>query len=396
MTATQLTDVERRALDAFDPDGVVTLLQELIRIPSVVDVHPEQAIGDYIAGWLREVGIEVTQEVVLPNRPNTLGTIGNGNGKTLLLNAHVDVVPYGTGWMRDPEGGELVDGKIYGRGAVDDKGPLAALLAATLALHKSGLPVNGKLIVCAVMDEENSSKGSRALMQHLRGDMGIVGEPTSGNICIAHKGSLRPMMRVDGHCAHTSRPEQGINAISKMAGVITRIDAWHKELRKREHPLTGAASAAVSIIQGGDQSNVIPDRVFALLDRRMVPGETEEQAVAEINAMFAQWMAEDPELKISIDHLRPTTGSAAQVAPDAEVVNRVSDAYRSVWGSEPTLTGMGGACDMVHLVNAGVPTVVFGPGSSSQAHQPDEHIEVDELIRCTQTVLLTAARYLCA
>lgn len=395
MQTTILTDIERTALDAFDPQSVITLLQDLIRIPSVVDLHPEQAIGDFIAETLRSHGIEVTQEEVLPDRPNTLGTIGNGNGKTLLLNAHVDVVPYGAGWTQEPEGGALIDGKIYGRGAVDDKGPLAALLAATIALHKSGLPINGKLIVCAVMDEENSSKGSKALMQHLRGDMGIVGEPTAGKICIAHKGSLRPMLRVEGHCAHTSRPEQGINAISKMAGVITKVDAWHKELRKREHPLTGAASAAVSIIQGGEQSNVIPDRCYALLDRRMVPGETEEQAIAEIEDLFAQWMADDPELTIAIDHLRPTTGSAAQVEADAEVVQRVSDAYRTVFGGDPALTGMGGACDMVHLVNAGVPTVVFGPGSSGQAHQPDEHIEVDELVRCTQVVLLTAARYLC-
>jgi len=389
-----ITAHERTVLDSLQPDEVVSLLRDLIRIPSVVNVHPEQAIASFVADFLHKSGVTVEMETVLPERPNVIGRVGAGSGKRLLFNAHMDVVPPGNGWTCDPFGAELRDGVIYGRGAVDDKGSLAAMLAATVALARNGVTLNGQLVMCAVVDEENCSQGSKHLMQHLRGDIGIVGEPTNGDIVIAHKGSLRPMLRTTGRVAHTSQPEAGINAISKMAKVVQAIDEFHLELRQRTHPLTGAASAAISKIHGGEQSNVIPDTCTALLDRRLIPGEQEADAIAELEALFASLNQQDPDLRVQIDHLVPTTGGPAQTPADSPMAQLASACAEDVLGSKPQLTGLSGACDMVHLVNAGVQAVVFGPGDPNQAHKPDEHIAVDDLVRCARVYLLVAVRSL--
>ncbi len=391
-----VTAFEQQILDGLKREHVVSLLQDLIQIPSVIHVDPEQAVADTIAQYLGERGFSVEVDPVLPARPNVVGTYGRSGGRRLLFNAHMDVVPPGNGWTVDPVAGVIQYDKVFGRGAVDDKGPLAAMLAAAAALALSGVPLTGEMVMCAVVDEENCSQGSRRLMQHLRGDMGIVGEPTSGSVVIAHKGSLRPLLKTTGRVGHTSRPEAAINAISKMARVVEAIDAFHLELRKRTHSLTGGASAAISRIQGGVGDNVIPDTCTALLDRRLIPGETEADALAELEALFARLHAQDPDLRVSIERLVPTTGGPAQVDADSEVVRLVRDCAESVLGRAPELTGLGGACDMVHLVNAGVPTVVFGPGDEHQAHQPDEHIEIEQLYQCARVYLLVALRYLAA
>jgi acetylornithine deacetylase/succinyl-diaminopimelate desuccinylase family protein len=384
----------QRVLDGLERETVVSLLQSLIQIPTVVNVDPEQAAAEFIASLLREHQFAVALESVLPERPNVIARFGPDNGRRLLFNAHMDVVPPGNGWSVDPFAGTIRDGKLYGRGAVDDKGPLAAMIAAAIALSQSGIELKGQLVLCAVVDEENCSQGSRHLMQHLRGDMGIVGEPTCGNVIIAHKGSLRPLIKTTGRIAHTSRPEDGINAISTMTRVVQALDEFHWELRKRTHPLTGAASVTVSRIQAGIQDNIVPDTCTALVDRRMIPGEQEADAIAELEALFARLHAQDPNVQVSIERLVPTTGGSAQVEPDSEVAQMVLSSAERVLGRRPELTGLGGACDMVHLVNAGVPTVVFGPGDDHQAHQPDEHIDIEELVECARVYLLVALRYL--
>lgn len=375
-------------------DRVVPLLQGLLRIPSAASVEGEGAVADYIVARLRDAGLPVDVQEALPGRPNVVASLGAGTGPTLLFNAHMDVVPAGEGWTRPAYGGAVEDGRVYGRGAVDDKGPLAAMLAATLALHELRLPLRGRLVMCAVVDEEQASLGSRILMKTLRGDLGLVGEPTGGDVVLAHNGSLRPMLKVIGRAAHTSRPEEGVNAISKMAQVVGAVDRWHRQLRRRRHPLTGSASAAVSLICGGDQPNVIPELCHALVDRRLIPGETEEQALTELRAMFDRLAQKDPALRVEIDHLVPTTGGPAETRRDSPIVELVCSAAREALGREPKLTGLGGACDMVHLASAGVPTVVFGPGDPRQAHKPDEHIEIQALVECARAYGLVAVRAL--
>ncbi len=391
---TFLTDFERDALAQIDSVRVVPLLQEIMRIPSVGKEDGEGRIAAYVADYLSGFQIDVALEEVRPGRPNVVGKVGSGGGPVLLFNSHMDTVPPGEGWQHDPYGAELQGGRIYGRGAVDDKGPLAAMLVASSVFAELAGKCFGQLAVCAVIDEENASLGSKDLMQHLRGDFGLVGEPTDGNIVIAHNGSLRPVMKVTGRVAHTSRPEDGINAISKMAKVVEAIDDLHVSLRKRTHPLTGSASACVSMIEGGTQPNLIPDSCTALLDRRMTPGEDEAEALGELETLFDSLRVSDRDLDVRIEQLQATTGGPSEVDAESEIVKRVSEAASGVLGATPALKGLGGACDMVHLVNAGVQTVVFGPGNPTLAHQVDEFIEVDELVKCSQVYLLVALRLL--
>jgi acetylornithine deacetylase/succinyl-diaminopimelate desuccinylase-like protein len=179
-----------------------------------------------------------------------------------------------------------------------------------------------------------------------------------------------------------------------MAATVQAIDAYHQELRCRSHPLTGGASITVSRIQGGEQDNLVPDVCTALVDRRLIPGETNEAALAELQALFESLHRERPGYKVTIDHLVPTTGGPAEMSPDAPVVALLQQCIKDVTGRPPVLTGLGGACDMVHLVNARVPAVVFGPGDPGWAHKPDERIMVEELVQGARTYLLVALRYL--
>lgn len=389
-----MKDIEAQVMELLTPREVVPLLRDMIRIPSVGSSDGEGALAAFINGFLDDHGIETATEEVLPGRPNVIGRLGPAGGPSLLFNAHMDIVPPGKGWSYDPYEGLIAEDKIYGRGAVDDKGPLAAMLSAVVALKDSSVPLRGQLVMCAVVDEENASRGSRLLMQSLQGDIGVVGEPTGGDLVIAHNGSLRPMLKAVGRTAHTSRPGEGVNAIYKMAQVLITIRAYHDELSARTHPLTGSASITVSMIHGGEQPNVIPDRCEALLDRRLVPGEREEEALREINDLLDQAMTRDPDMKIVIDHLIPTTGGPCEIPPDSSIVKLLCEAVFTASGRRPHLKGLSGACDMVHLINAGIPTAVFGPGNPSQAHKPDEHIRIDELITGARSYALFALRYL--
>lgn len=389
-----LTDFERIAISHIEESTVVPLLQELIRIPSVGSQHGEGRAAATVAEFLERKGVGVELQEVLPGRPNVIGTVGSDDGKVLLFNAHMDTVPAGDGWRFGPFDAEIRDGRVYGRGAVDDKGPLAAMLTAASVLSDLRSELNGRLVVCAVVDEENASRGSKDLMNNLRGDFGLVGEPTAGQIVIAHNGSIRPVLKVTGRVAHTSRPEDGINAISKMGKVVEAIDSSHVLLRKRTHPLTGSASVCVSMISGGTQPNLIPDACTALVDRRLTPSENEPEVMKELEQMLDRLCASDPELDVRIESYQPTTGGPAQIAPDATIVRMVQAAVQDIGAEPPALRGLGGACDMVHLVNAGVEAAVFGPGDPAMAHQTDENVEIRELIRCAQVYLLVALRLL--
>jgi len=362
-------------------EDVVPLLQMLIRVPSVGLIHGEKGIADAVAEYLRSHGIVVRQDEVLPGRPNVIAQLGDGPGTSLVFNAHLDTVQPGEGWTDDPYSGRLVNGKVYGRGAVDDKGPLAAMIAALVAVKASGQALTGRLILCAVIDEENASEGSKALARVLHADMGVVGEATAGDLVLAHNGSLRPRLKVAGRSAHTSRPEEGINAIEKAVPIVLAVGRLHSELRDRTHPLTGSASASVSMIRGGDQPNMIPDTCTLVLDRRMIPGESQEQALRELESFLDDLMSCDPDLRVSIDELVPTTGGPAEISASEQVVVLLQEAIRGEYGREPRLRGMGGACDMVHMLSAGIPTAVYGPGDPSLAHKPNEHIAVGELLR---------------
>ncbi len=372
------------------PERSAAILTALVRTRSQNPTDGEAAVATYVADFLRHLGLTVETPDVFPGRPNVIGRLaGAGGGPVLAFNTHMDTVPEGGGWTHDPFGGEVFDGKLYGRGSVDAKGPLAAFLAAIEALVSSGIRLKGDVVMTAVADEETCSTGARQLVRSFQADYAIVGEPTRLRVGIAHRGSLRPIIVVTGRTAHSSRPSEGVNAVYQAVPVIEALRGYAAGLRG-DHPYCGSPSAAVTLLSAGVKENVIPDRCQITLDRRMIPGETEEQALAEIEAILEKVRRVQPDIKVKIESCMPTTGSPSEIDPGHPLVAIACEASREAGGSGE-VHGMTGACDMTHFRSVGIPTVVMGPGDESQAHQPDEHMEVDELNRGALAYALTAA-----
>lgn len=361
------------------PERSAVILADLVRTRSQNPVDGEGAVAEYVARFLRDLGLEVGTPEVLPGRPNVVGRLRGGGGPVLAFNSHLDTVPQGGGWTRDPFGAEIVDGQLYGRGSVDAKGSLAAFLAAIEAIVRAGTHLGGDLVMTAVMDEETCSTGARELVKAFKADFAVVGEPTRLQVGVAHRGSLRPIIVVSGRTAHSSRPAEGVNAVYHAVPVIEALREYAEGLRG-EHPFCGSPSAAVTLVSAGIKENVIPDRCEITLDRRMVPGEFEDRALAEVEAVLDRVRSAHPEINVKVERCMPTTGSPSEIDPSHPFVKIVREAATRA-GTPGDLYGMSGACDMTHFRSIGIPTVVIGPGSESQAHQPDEHMDLEDLHR---------------
>ena len=340
----------------------------------------EASVAKYVAGFLDELGLDVTQEEALPGRANVVGRLrGEGGGKSLAFNTHMDTVPEGNGWTHEPFSAEVVEGRLYGRGAADAKGTLAALLAAIEAIVRSDIRLRGDLVMTAVVDEEASSTGARKLVPTLDVDLALVGEPTSMQVGIAHRGSLRPVLAVTGRTAHSSRPEQGINAIYQSVPVIEAFRGYAERIKDRSHALCGSPSAAITMMSAGIAENVIPGRCELTLDRRMIPGELEADVIAEIESVLDGVRRSRPDVDVRIERMLATTGGASELDRDHPLVELAVVSATAATGKHAAVIGLSGACDMTHFRARGVPCVVLGPGDGAQAHQPDEHIDVREL-----------------
>jgi acetylornithine deacetylase/succinyl-diaminopimelate desuccinylase family protein len=374
-----LVEPGRTIVEHLAPERASTLLADLVRIRSQNSIDAEVAVAEYIAGFVDRLGLEVEVEEVSPGRPNVIARLVGAGGPSLTFNSHMDTVPEGAGWTRGPFDGSIVDRRLYGRGAVDAKGSLAAILAAIEAFVLSGVRLGGDVSVSAVVDEEAGSAGARALTKHFVPDFAIVGEPTSLEVVVAHRGSLRPVIVVHGRTAHSSVPSAGENAIYRALPVIEALRSYALELNG-EHPLCGSPSGAVTVIGAGVGENVIPDRCEIIFDRRMIPGEVEELVREEIEAVLAKVRSAHPEVRVAVERHLPTTGPSSEMDPSSEFVRTVQQAVVAA-GGPGTLAGMTGACDMTHFRAAGVATVALGPGDPLRAHEPDENIDVDELHR---------------
>lgn len=370
-----------RVTSRLSDERAASILADLVRAPSQNPHDGEAMVAGYVAAFLERLGAVVSLEDVFEGRANLVGRLGGvGGGKTLAFNTHMDTVPEGTGWTHEPFAGEMDGGKVYGRGSADAKGPLAAFLAAIEAIVASGTRLRGDLLMTAVVDEESGSAGARKLVPTLTADVALVGEPTSMQVGIAHRGSLRPVIAVNGRTAHSSRPEQGVNAIYQSIPVLEALIAYAERTRNREpHSLCGSPSATVTMISAGVAENVIPGRCELTLDRRMIPGEVEAEVVAEIEAVLGEIKKTRPDVQVAIDRFLTTTGSASELEPDHPLVGLALASSTAATGKPAAVIGLSGACDMTHFRAYGIPCVVLGPGDGSQAHQPDEHIDVSEL-----------------
>jgi acetylornithine deacetylase/succinyl-diaminopimelate desuccinylase len=355
-------------------------LAALVAIDSQNPPGREVEAAAFVRSLLSPASFEVSITEYKPGRMNLAARLENGAGPTFAFNTHMDVVPVGEGWTSDPLALREADGRLYGRGACDCKGPLVAMVEAMRMLETERSSWSGTLLGVFVGDEEIASEGAKAYAATQPDiDFVVVGEPTSNATYIAHKGSLRPMVRVHGVSAHSGMPHLGENAIYRAAQLLGMIEARHEsDIRHRTHPLVGAASLTVTRVMAGEADNVLPGACDLLLDRRMVPGEDEEAVKAEIGELLRS--AGEMGVRAEIIGYRATTGGATETALEERIVQESLAACRRFGSQPPGPFGFQGGCDLVHFNGIGAKGTIIGPGSLSVAHKPDEYVPTDEFV----------------
>ncbi|HMG97273.1 MAG TPA: M20/M25/M40 family metallo-hydrolase [Gaiellales bacterium] len=371
------------------------LVGELVAIDSVnPELVPggagEMEIARFIAGWLEAAGVEARIDVVAPGRANVIGVArGSGGGRTLLLNGHTDTVGH-DGYERPLE--PHVEGdRLYGRGGFDMKGGVAAAMWATAAAAQLDLP--GDVVIAAVCDEEFASIGTQAVAEQIHADAAIVTEPTALEICVAHKGFAWLEVEIAGRAAHGSQPQLGVDAIAKAGRVLTGIEDLGRRLAEEPgHALLGPGSVHASLIAGGQELSSYPERCLVQLERRTVPGESSDVVEQQVRELVEDAAAADPGLRAEVRTrlVRPPF----EIGSEAEIVRLVSGHAERVLGLVPAVIGWAAWMDSAILAEAGIPTVIFGPGGEG-AHAVVEWVDLASVERCAE-VLLAAAREFCA
>jgi acetylornithine deacetylase len=389
------------------------LLADLVAIDSVNPDLVPGAIGEgtlarWVADWLARAGVEASlAPVPTPgdgaatlDRPNVYAVArGRGDGRSLLLNAHLDTV--GVAGMTDPHAPRVAGGRLYGRGAMDTKGGLAAAMLAMVGAARLGLA--GDVVFTAVVDEEYASAGTEALVRgwesHAAGrrsdfgrpDAAIVLEPTGLVLTTAHKGFVWLEVETEGLAAHGSLPEVGVDAIAKMGPILAGIDALAGQLaRGPRHPLLGPGSIHASQIEGGQEWSSYPARCRVRVERRIVPGETGTTAEAELRRLVEHAAAGNPALRATVRVVFERAPlDVPATAPIVEVMSRHTAA---VTGREARLGGLAGWTDAALLSAAGVPSLVFGP-SGQGLHGIEEWVDLDSVRQCHEVLLATAIEF---
>ncbi len=371
-------------------DSCIRLLRDLVAIdsvnPSLVPgAAGEGAIAAAIADHLRALGLDVHLQEVAPGRPNVIGVFdANRSGPTLMFCGHVDTV--GVDGMAAPFDPVEKDGRLYGRGAQDMKGGVAAMIDAVRVLKARGWR-GGRVIVAAVVDEEYASLGADALVTSWSADAAVVTEPTDLQIGIGHKGFAWVEIDTHGRAAHGSRPREGIDAIVRMGRVLARLEHLDRDLQSRApHPLMGTASLHASTIDGGRELSSYPDRCRLQVERRTVAGETDGRALEEVEAILASLRSEDPTFaatcrlmfsrppyELAREHALPTALRAAAAAA----------------GCRSDTVGMSFWTDAAVLASAGIPAVLFGPGGAG-LHSTDEYVTLADVVSCRDALVRLA------
>jgi acetylornithine deacetylase len=371
-------------------DELTRLVCELVAIESVnpdlvAEGSGEGAIAGFVATWLRSEGLNVEIVEPAPGRPSVVGVLGGtGGGQSLMLNSHMDTV--GAGGMTDAFHPVVDSGRIYGRGAYDMKGSLAAIMLTAKLARQSGLA--GDLVVTAVADEEVASLGTSAVLERFRADAAVVTEPTELRLCLAHKGFVWIELEISGVAAHGSRPDIGVDAVAHAGRILTGITELDRGLRGGpRHPLLGTGSVHASVIEGGQELSTYPARCVVKLERRTVPGEDGSTVLDEMNRLIAHARESDPDLSASARVLLERAPSEA--GEDGDVAAAVSEAARHALGRPPESIGVAYWMDMALLNAAGIPTVAFGPIGEG-AHADVEWVDIASLELCVQTYLRVA------
>ncbi|CAN5679054.1 ArgE/DapE family deacylase [soil metagenome] len=383
----------------FDKQRLTETLAELVSIPSInPDLNPgaegERQIAEFIAGRLRETpGIDVELQDAGNGRPNVIATVGSGSGRTLMLNGHIDTV--GVAGMAAQFDPVVEDGRLYGRGSSDMKGADAVMMLLLEEIARAG-DFPGRIVATFVVDEEYASIGTQAVCRDIgrwKPDAALVLEGTRLDVSIAHKGFVWATITTRGHAAHGSRYQKGIDAIAHMGRVIVELEALSKELVQRpKHRYVGPPSLHASLIRGGQELSSYPEECVLEIERRTVPGESDDQVHAEFQEILDRLAGEDPQFTATLE--MGLVREPFEIAEDAEIVQIVRDQAAELLGHTPELTGGMGWMDSALLSGAGVPTAIFGPAGEG-AHALEEWSDLDVLHQFA-TVLAATSYAFCS
>jgi len=378
-------------------ERAVNLTKALVKIDSVTG--NERRIGEFIAGYLGSNGIEArTHEV--EGRLNVYARIGADAKPALLLTGHVDTVPTGSGWTRDPFGAEEEGGRIYGRGACDMKSGLAAIMAAMIDANRIVKRPSRSLAFAAVIDEENTGTGTKAALRDgIDARYAIIAEPTELQPICAAKGNCYLRIEVAGKAAHAGFPELGVNAIAAAARLVEAMEDYNATLAMPMHPLLGRRFATVTRITGGSGDSIVPQSCRLSIDRRMLPHETGAYCLADLRRYLqSRYLQSQAALEgmwgyeVSLDMELP----GMEIAVDHPLVRLVEQASRSCGGPALPAAGWSAASDGGLLAAHGaIETVLYGPGSIvREAHRADESVPIGELSIAADAYLAIATKAL--
>jgi acetylornithine deacetylase/succinyl-diaminopimelate desuccinylase family protein len=371
-------------------DELTRLLSDLVSVPSVNPMGRalsgpdllETRLSAYLESWFRDRGREVVRQPVAPGRDNLLARYEAPDARrTILFDVHQDTVPT-DGMTIPPFEPRVEGGKLYGRGACDVKASMAAMLLAFDRLCRERPKGSASVVLACTVDEEFTHLGSSKLAETQSGiDLAVVAEPTRLNIVHCHKGATRWKIRTRGVACHSSTPDRGVNAIYRMARVVSALSELAGELsRGTPHPILGPPSLSVGRIEGGQSVNIVPDACTIEIDRRMIPGETPAGCIEQVRACLAERL----DTLDGVEFDPPWVRMPALDTKFGDWLDPLSNAVSTATGKTPELIGVPFGTDAGPLGAAGIPGVVFGPGDIAQAHTRDEWVELDQVHRAAE------------
>jgi len=416
-----MNNIEEKALNAIDVDGMLSFLCKMIAVPSLDGSEGEVRVQELVARAMRDYGMEVDLwdidfeelrhhpafcvEVERPRGLGLVGSIGNGNGPTLIFNGHADVVPADdpANWRYPPWEGTIANGKVYGRGAVDMKGGLCCAIFAAKALREAGIPLHGRLLVESVIGEEDGGCGTLAtIVRGYRGDAAIITEPSELVLVPCHAGALNFRVTVPGKSAHGSMRAEGVSAIEKFIIIHQALMQLEAE---RNHNVQDPMMAVYPLpyalnignVHGGNWASNAPESLVFEGRFGVAVGEDVVAARQVFENTIARTASQDAWMQ---QHPPRVEGWGGQFSPgstpvDHPIIGTLNAAYEEICGTPLELRGAPYGADLRLLVNNGqTPTVIFGPGDVRQSHRPDEFVPVEDMVRVTRTLVLTALRFL--
>lgn len=374
----------------IDPTFIITSLVDLVKINSInpsleEDGGGEQEIGDYIATKLTICGWEVVKTPLSENRLNVIAIWkGSGGGRSLLINAHMDTV--GIGEMPDPFCARIDAGKLYGRGAYDMKGSIAAMMGLAKAVADFNISPKGDIILAFVADEEYASIGTESLLVHYSADACIVTEPTDLKVCLGHRGFGVYEISTFGTTAHGGLHKEGVDANIKMGKVLNALSFHAEKLNLNSHPLFGGASLHVPLMSGGQSLFIYANKCTAKIERRTLPGESSASVKDEFQKILNELADGDPDFKYELIELM--WRNPYEVKKEARIVSTLcnnlskpAEFIGHAWWEDSGLIGA-----------AGIETVIFGPMGGG-IHQPDEWVDIPSVQELSRILLATSITY---